>query len=151
MDDSPGVGLRQTLRHLQRELEGAGGREGPATDEGGQGLPADQLHGDEGVALRLVDLIDHRDGRVGERGGGLRLLAQAALALGIVLGAGGQDLERPLAAEAVVQGAVDRAHAAVADLGNDRVVGQRPADHGAPSGRHRRWTPLPPCPFSPRT
>ena len=129
MNDPPRVGFREPFRHLQGQVEGAGRLQGTAAQEGRQRLPPDQLHGDEGEALGLVDLVDDRDGGVGEGGRGLGLLAQPALALRVVLGTGGQDLEGHLPAQSGIHRAVDRAHAALADLPDDLVVGQRAPDH----------------------
>ena len=62
-------------------------------------------------AFGLVDLVDHGDRGVRERGGRARLLLQAALLLGVAHGGGTQDLERDLAAQGRVEGAVDDPHA----------------------------------------
>ncbi len=135
VDDPLGVGRREPLRHLEGQVESAGRLEGTPAQEGGERLPPDQLHGDEGEPLRLVDLVDHRDRGVGERGRGLGLLAQPALPLRVVRGTGGQDLEGHLPAQAGIHRAVDRSHAPVADLPDDPVVGQRPSDHAlVPTG-----------------
>ena len=44
--------------------------------------------------------------------------------------AGGQDLQRDVAVEPLVVGAIDDAHAAFADLLEDAVVAEGLADHG---------------------
>ena len=56
-------------------------------------------------------------------------LAQEAFAEGLVLGqAGGHQLQRDFALEAAILGAVDHAHAAVAEQGLDPVAGELRSD-----------------------
>src|ERR671934_55536 len=90
----------------------------------------DVAHGDEEDAARLVGVVDGDDVGVVEGGGDARL-AQEALAEALVLGQlGGEQLERHLASEAQVLGAVDDAHAAAPEQGLDPVAGQGGADAG---------------------
>ena len=120
MHDPVRVRLGQALRHLDRQVDGAR-RAHPARHQHRQRLAPDQLHGDEGGAVRLVDLVDDADRGMGERGGGLRFAAQPALALGVVPRPRRQDLEGDLPSQAGVGGAVDDAHPTLADLARDPV------------------------------
>ena len=78
--------------------------------------------------------MDGDDVRVVERGDGLRFALEAGAALGVAGGAGGQHLDGDVAAQARVAGAVDLAHPAGADGGED-LVG---AEAGARLESHRR-------------
>jgi hypothetical protein len=49
----------------------------------------------------------------------------------------GKDLERDLAAEIEIAGAIDHAHAATADFFEDLVVGERAADHRSVSATNQ--------------
>jgi hypothetical protein len=77
------------------------------------------------------DLVDHRHRGVRERCRGARLLLEPPLLLGLARGGGRQHLERDLAAEGRIEGAVDDAHATPPDLLEDPVMRERPADHVA--------------------
>ena len=92
-----------------------------AGDEGVQGLPGHELHHDEVDALGRLDLVDGDDVRVVEGGGGARLLHEAGAAGLVRQPLGGQHLDRHLAAEARVAGAVHLAHAARAEGPEDLV------------------------------
>jgi hypothetical protein len=56
-----------------------------------------------------------------QRGGGARFLFEAAQAIGISRGRRQQDLERHVAAEPRIVGAIDLAHSACADEGDNFV------------------------------
>jgi hypothetical protein len=57
-----------------------------------------------------------------------RLALEALQALAVLDEGGGQDLDRHVAAELGVVGAIDLAHPALAELGGDAIVGDRLAD-----------------------
>ena len=98
-------------------------------DELGEVGALDVAHGEEEHAVLLARLVDGDDVRVVERGGDPRL-AQEALAEALVLGELGRDhLERDLAPETLLLGAVDRAHAAAADERLDVVARGARSDH----------------------
>ena len=90
-------------------------------------LAANQLHGDVGATVDLADLVNDGDVRMLERGGGLRLLDEAPTPIGVVGQIVGQDLERDIAIQPRVGGAVDNAHAAAADLFSDTGTARRGA------------------------
>ena len=129
VNDAARVRLDQALGHLDREVERAGGLDRGARDRGGERPAAHQLHGDEGRSLGLVDLVDHRDGGVRERGSRARFLLEPSLLLGLAHGGGAEHLERDLPAQRRVEGAVDDADPAPADLLEHLVVRKRLADH----------------------
>ena len=81
---------------------------------------------------RLDDPVDVRDVRMVERREHLRLAFESRQPLGIVGEQVGQDLERDLAAQLGVAGAVDLAHAARAKRASD-LIGTEP---GAGCERH---------------
>ncbi len=93
----------------------------------------DQLHDDVGRAVDLSDVVDGDDVGMVELGGGLRLVdqsrppgsAQAGLA---------QHLDRHLAIELLVAGAVDGRHSPAADLCLEIVP---IVDHASRSQAHR--------------
>ena len=118
-----------------RARTGSSGRPG---EEGGEGPAPHELHRDERRPLGLVDLVDDRDRGVRERRRRARLLLEPALLLGVAPGARAQDLERDLAAEGRVEGAVDDPHAAPPDLLEHLVVGERLSDHACLDLRHSR-------------
>jgi hypothetical protein len=129
VNDAARVRLDQPLGHFDREIEGAAGLDRRAPDRGGERPATHQLHGDEGRSVGLVDLVDHRDGGVRERGGRARLLLEPPLLLGLAQGRGPQHLERDLPAQGRVEGAVDDPHSAPSDLLEHLIVRQRLADH----------------------
>ncbi len=99
----------------------------------GEVQPLDQLHHQEGAAVRLADLVQRGDRRVGERGEGARLALEARAAVGIGEDGVGQRLDRHLAAQAVVDGAVDLAHPTRPERRDDFVgsePGTREQRHG---------------------
>ena len=114
----------------------------PAPAPGRMGLPCDAvlqrlafqaLHDDEGLALVLADVVDGADVRMVQGGGGAGLALEALERLLIAGELRRQELEGHEAAQARVLGLVDHAHAAAAQLVDDAIVRDRPADQMAPS------------------
>ena len=94
----------------------------PAREPRREVLPGDELHGDEARAPDLVDAVDVREVRMVQRRQRLRLALEAPQQL---VGVGqllGQDLDRYLALEARVPGAVDLAHPPGAEWAEDLVM-----------------------------
>lgn len=87
-----------------------------------QGLALEILHGDEGPAVVLADLLDGGDVRVGKRGGGAGLAAQSLGGDRVGIVSGRQELEGDEAMKARVLRLIDHTHAAAADLLYDAVV-----------------------------
>src|SRR6266508_2817845 len=73
-----------------------------------QVLALDVLHDEIGAAVDLAGLVDADDVRVGQAGGGARLVGEAGDEVGVERELGPQDLDRHRAVEALVLGAVDR-------------------------------------------
>ena len=108
-------------RDLERPLPGLARRERARAQALAQGLPLEQLGDDVGRAV-VGSEIEHRDDAgVVELPGGAGLLLEAADPLRIERDVAVQDLDRDVAAEARVAGAVDLAHAPRADAVGDLV------------------------------
>ncbi len=75
-------------------------------------LPLQQLHSDEVLTVRFVDLVNRADIRVIERRGGEGFPLEAFASRGIILQLLGQELQRDMTAQLQVLGLVDDAHAA---------------------------------------
>jgi hypothetical protein len=130
-----GVGLGEPVGHLHRQVEGPGRLQGRLGEKSGEGLALHQLHGDEGGTLGIVDLVDHRDRRVHQPGGGTGLAPEPTLGLGVAGGGRAQDLERHLPPETGVEGAVDDPHPPPPQLVEDLVLCQLSTDHFGSSER----------------
>src|SRR5262249_8882683 len=98
---------------LRRDVEGGGRREPVAIQPLAQRLAVNELRDDVAASTRLADLPNpenREDVRMVERGGGARLLLEAAHASGVPGELGGQQLERDLAAELRIFSQVNFAH-----------------------------------------
>jgi hypothetical protein len=94
---------------------------GPARDAIGQRRPLDELH-DQGVGgPAVLQAVDVRNVRVIERGEHVCLALEARQPLGILGEDVRQDFQRDVAVELGVAGAIDLAHAARADGGDDFI------------------------------
>ena len=132
MDDAVLVRGVERVGDLDAEVEDLVGLERPADDEPVlQRFAFHQLHDDEGLPVRLVDVVDRADVRVLERGSGPRLALEALERLRVPRDVLGKELQSDVAPQARVLGAVDDAHAAAAQLLDDPVAGDRLADHRA--------------------
>jgi hypothetical protein len=109
---------RQSLAHRQRA----------APQALGEVLALHELEDEERRALGLLDAVDGGDARVVERGEQLRLAPEAGEALRVAGHLGREHLDRHVARELRVGGAVDLAHPTRADRGGDTVVRERAAD-----------------------
>ncbi len=108
-------------RDLHRQVQGRGDVEAAALQAGAQALAFDQLHRDVEVAFGLADLVDDGDVGVGDGGRPARLAKEALAGRGVAAGVR-QQLERDSAAQRRVLGAVDDAHAPLADPSEDAEV-----------------------------
>ena len=94
-----------------------------------QRLALEQLHGDEGLALVLIDVMDGADAGMVEGRCGARFTLKSLKRL-VVSGQGlGKELQRDHAPQPDVLGFVDHPHAAPTQPGEDPVVGNRLTDH----------------------
>ena len=88
-------------------------RAAPAQDRG-EVLPVDQLHDDVRAAGVLAEVVDRDDVGVAERGGRLGLLPEARREVGVAQVLRTEQLERDVATELGIGGAVDGRHPAAA-------------------------------------
>ena len=94
-----------------------------------QSLTVEELHGDEGFAMLVVDFVNRADVGMVQGGSGLRLALETGEGLRIFGNFVGQELERDKAMQLDVLGFVDHAHAAAAEFLDDAVVRNGLADH----------------------
>jgi hypothetical protein len=103
----------------------------------------DELHDEKVDAVLGVEVQQMGDVRVGEAREGVGLLAETAASILVPQGALGEHLQRDVAVQLLVVGAVDLAHAPGSEALDDAVVGERAADeargasvaHGASQSR----------------
>ena len=134
MDDAPGVGGGHGPGQGQGDLEEAVEGHAAGLDELRQGLAVDELHGEEGRALGLVDGVDGDDVGVAQGGDSLGLALEEGPALRVVDGALRQELDGHVPLELEVAGLPDDAHAAFAELFDEAVVAEDEIflrDHGS--------------------
>jgi hypothetical protein len=94
------------------------------------------LHGDEGAAILLADVVNGADVWMIQRGRGASLALEPAQRLAVVGQVVCQELENYGATEPRVLRSVDHTHSASAKLLDDAVVGERLADQGISALRH---------------
>jgi hypothetical protein len=122
VDEADGVGGGEAVAGLGEHAEDLGAGPRLLVEPAAQRDAGDELHRDVDLAVGGgADVVDADDVGVREAGEGLGLAQQAALALGVA-GAVAQDLDRDLAIEGLVEGGVDDAHAAAAELAQDGVA-----------------------------
>ena len=131
VDDALLVRGGQAPGDLAGVVDGLPMRQRRGADARAQRIALEQLGDDVGRAVVGADVVHAEDVGVIERADRARLLLEAAEAIRVRGKRGGQHLDRHLAAEARVTGAVDLAHAARPDRGHD-LVGPH-----ASAGRHR--------------
>ncbi len=119
MDHAPAVGEADRLADLGKDLKQP--RPVGGLELVGQGLPGDELHGQERRAVgQRSQGVHRRDARMRQPARDLRLPDEPVGA-----GAGQQGLESDLAVEAQVHRGEDPAHAAARDLAQHAVAGDR--------------------------
>ena len=101
-------------------------------------LSLQQLHGDEVLTVRFVDLINRADVRMIERGGSEGFPLKSFTGGRIVLHLSGQELQRDMAMQLEVFGLVDHTHPAATELREDAIVRDGLADHLACVAVRRR-------------
>ena len=89
-----------------------------------------KLHGDEGLAVLLADVVNGADVGMVQGGGGLGFALEAGEGLRVAGNFFGQEFQGDEAMQARVFGFVDDAHAAAAELLDDAVVRDGLADWG---------------------
>jgi hypothetical protein len=122
MDDATGVGRGEGVGDLNAEVEDFFNRERLALNAVLERLAFEQLHGDEGATVVLVNIVDGADVRVIEGRGGAGFAAEALDGLEMRGKFVGKEFQGDAAAEAGVLGTVNNAHAATAQTFEDAVV-----------------------------
>ncbi len=121
MHDALLMRRRQRVGQRTGNLDDLLDREPARRDQEVEWLSFDQLHGQKVDAVGFLHRVDSDDVRMVELGEGLGLTAKAHQPLRIVRHLGGQHLERYVAAEFRVGGAIHLAHATGADRHADFV------------------------------
>ena len=98
----------------------------------GETVALDQLHGDEAHTIRFLEAEDGGDVRVVQRGEQLGFTLEPSQTSGVGGEVLRQHLDRDFAIKRRVACAVDLAHAACTERGDDLVVAERLADHQEP-------------------
>ena len=129
MDDPLGVGRVQRVCELNAQLQNLLGFEGLPCDAVLECLALHEFHGDEGLTLVLVDVVDGADMGVVEGGAGPGLAPEPLQGHRVAEEFLRQELQRDGAVQAGVLGLVDDTHASAADLLQDAVVGDGLTDH----------------------
>ena len=130
MDDVLGMGGVEGVGDLRGERNELVELNGAAVDAMLEGLALEQLHGDEGATVVLVNIVNGADVRVIQSRGGAGFALKTLERLSVGSESVGEEFERDAAAEAGVLGFVDDAHAATAEFAEDAIVRDGLADHG---------------------
>ncbi len=130
--DAGGVGGGHAFGDLDGEIEEFLDRQRPALHQGVEGFAGHKFADHVEGAFDLSQVVDADDVRVVEGSGGAGLLFEAGAAGGIVGEGRRQDFQGDFAAEARVAGAVDFAHAAGPERGDNFVR----SEAGPGCGRH---------------
>src|SRR5208283_4721248 len=129
VDDAFCVGRIERVGDLDGKSEQNVGLDGPAADAMLQRGAVKKLHGNEGVALVLADLVNGANVGMVEGGGGAGFAAKTLEGLRILGEVVGEKLKSDEATEFGVFSFVDHAHAAAAMFFDDAVVRNGLADH----------------------
>jgi hypothetical protein len=130
MDDVLLVGGGESVRGLQRPFERERRREGAVPlDLLAERLAFEELHHGEDDVPFHAEVVDGEDVRMRERGDGPRFALETRTSVRVLGEARGKHLERDVSPETRVLGAVDLAHAALAQPLDDTVPGDLCADH----------------------
>ena len=122
MDDAFGVGGVECVGDFNGEGNELIAGKRATADEMVERDAIEELHGDEGLALVLPDIVDGANVGMVESGRGLSFATETGQSLGIAGEFGGEKLEGDEAMQARVFGLVDDAHAASAEFFGDAVV-----------------------------
>ena len=126
VDDAARVGRVERLEDLLGDARGGQRLERAALlDHGAEVAAVDQLHDDERVARLHAVVEDVDDVRMAQRGGRLRLLAEAGDERRVAAVLGAQNLDRHVAAQLRVVAAKDGRHAALAEQLDQAVAAGR--------------------------
>ncbi len=129
MDDAFVMGRLKRERDLTCDLSRLVERYRTARDAIGQRAAFEQLEDEKAARRRLLEPVDGADVRVIERRQQLRLALETRHALGIIGQRRGQQLQRDVAAQRGIAGAIDLAHAAGTEQRDDFVRAEDSAWH----------------------
>src|ERR1019366_5783340 len=133
-----GVRSVQGIGNLNAQVECRLDLKRLASDPVPERLPLQQLHGDEGSPIGLVDFVDRADVRVVQRGGSLGFPLETAEGLCVVGDFVGKELQGDVTTELEVFRLEDHAHPAAAELFDDAVARNCLADHWRESYEQER-------------
>jgi hypothetical protein len=133
VDDPRPVGLLDTVQGAGEERHGAAPGQGPfGLQHLGEGAAPHVLHGEEKLLAVMKEAVDGGDGRVAHPRQDLRLGPEPLDDLRLPGQRGPDRLDRHLALQHLVDGAIHGAHPAFADLLHDPVAADESADHCGP-------------------
>jgi hypothetical protein len=121
VDDAAAVRGRQRRGDLGPVAQHLVGRQRASLKPRRKRLPFEVLHDQEVDAILVADVEQRADMGMGQGGDRTRLPVEAPSPLGIGGILRGKDLDRDVAAEPGIAGAVDLAHSALAERGGDLV------------------------------
>src|SRR5207247_202541 len=146
MDDAARVRVVEGLGDLDADVDDLAQAQGLVADQAQQRRSADERHDEEERVLVPAEIVDRHDRRVVHLGDNLGLALEALLDLAGEVG-GGNELDRDLAIQHRVAGAVHHTHAAAAELAQDLVaLRELRRDHASTAGSRGlrrecwRWT-----------
>ncbi len=135
VDDPLGMGAGDRVGDGDGQFKDAPKRKARCRQQLVEGFPLDQLHGQKVDAVRFVDRVQGDDVGMVQPGDGLGLAREPGQPIGVRGHLLGQHLQRHVAPQLGVLGAIDVPHAARTELGGDPVVGEFAVDHGPRQAR----------------
>ena len=129
VDDPPRVRHIQTVSDLNRQVEQCFNLEGLAFDTVLQRLPLQQLHGNKGLTLVLVNVMNGADVGMIQGRGGARFAPESRQGLRVSGQLLRQKLQRQVAAQPGVERLVHHPHPAAPQLLQNAIVRNRLAHH----------------------
>ena len=125
------VRMGQRVGNLHGVIDQAIDRQADAgRDDAMERLAIDELHGEKRLAVVFADLVNRADVGMIHRGSRAGLAQQERAAASSSASAAAQDLDRDVAPELLVVGAIDLAHPAAAEQRGDPVRAQLTPFHG---------------------
>ena len=121
MDDAPLVSGFERLRNLNRNGKRLRDGDGALRQSVGQCRAVDELHDERGHIAGFLQTVNRRDVRMVERGQDPRFAPKSSQPLGVAGYGLEQKLDRDVAIERAIAGAVDLAHSAFAKLLQDAI------------------------------
>ena len=129
MNDALLVGRFERVGDLPRDRDRVGEQEWPLADSIGERRTFDQLHDERAGAVHLFEAEHLRDVRVIQRRQDLGFALEAREPIAIGRQRVWQHLDRHLPLERRVFSSIDLAHSPFAQLGEDAIAPEIPADH----------------------